>query len=161
MTSPLAALALAATLIDQSGHAFSLASLQGRPLAVTFVSTRCTDACPLIEAQFAQAAVRLAQRHSNVRLLTVGLDPRTDPPSAMRALAKRFDADPRYWVLASGRAGDLDRVLHAFGVVTQRGPGGDREAHTTFVYIFDARGRLQKTMLASSALSDDVVDAFR
>ncbi|MBV8434553.1 MAG: hypothetical protein JO029_09775, partial [Candidatus Eremiobacteraeota bacterium] len=37
---------------------------------------------------------------------------------------------------------------------------GYREEHSTFVYVVDRDGRLQKTMLASTNLNADVVDAI-
>jgi protein SCO1/2 len=148
-------------LIDQTGRTFTLQSLQGRPLVVTFVSAHCTDACPLVNAQFSEAASRIAGQGLSTRLLTITLDPKNDPPSVMRTLAKRFDADPRYWLVASGRSDDVDEILNAYGVVAKPGKSGYREAHTTFVYVFDARGKLAKTMLASSNLTDDIVAEAR
>ncbi len=142
-------------LIDQTGRRFTLAELRGRPLAVTFVAARCTDACPLINAQFADAARHLAHGHLNGRLLTITLDPRHDTPKTMRELAHRFEADPRYWQLASGPPAGVLSIVRAFGAVAERD-----DQHTTFVYVFDSAGNLAKTMLASSALGDDVVAAM-
>ena len=147
-------------LVDQRGHGFTLSSLIGKPLAITFVSAHCTDACPLIDAQFAAAAQRLARARADARLLTVTLDPAHDPPRLMRALAQRFDADPRYWLVAGGTPHDVAEVLQRFGVLTQTGKNGYREAHTTFVYIVDERGQLRRTMLASTDLASDVVEAL-
>lgn len=146
-------------LVDQTGRTFTLDSLRGRPLIVTFVSAHCTDACPLVDAQFSDAARQIARLGLSARLLTITLDPEHDPPSLMRALAKRFDADPRYWLVASGKRGDVDAVLTAFGVVARPGKSGYREAHTTFVYVFDSSGKFEKTMLASTGLTGDIVDA--
>lgn len=158
-----AAIAAPATppLIDQTGRTFTLPSLQGRPLIVTFVSAHCTDACPLVDGQFAAAAERIAQQRLSTRLLTVTLDPRHDTPQTMRALARRFDADPRYWLLASGSVRNVNAVLSAFGVVAEPGKDGFPDAHSTFVYVFDARGTLNKTMLASTNLTDDIVARAR
>ena len=161
MPSSLAAAALAAMLVDQTGHGFTLASLHGRPAIVTFVSAHCTDACPLIDAQFAAAATRIAHDGLPARLVTITLDPRRDTPATMHALAKRFDADPRHWLVAGGAPDRIDAVLRAFGVVTETAPDGDREAHTTFVYVLDGEGRVVRTMLASAELSDDLVNAAR
>lgn len=148
-------------LIDQTGKPFTLQSLQGRPLIVTFVSAHCQDACPLVNAQFSEAAARIAQQGLSTRLLTITLDPQHDPPSVMRALARRFDANPRYWLVASGPPNDVDAVLNAYGVVAKPGKSGYRELHTTFVYAFNARGTLAKTMLASTNLTDDIVTQAR
>jgi len=155
--APVPAVAATPHLIDQNGRAFTLTSLRGEALIVTFVSAHCTDACPLIDAQFASAAKRLAADGVRARLLTITLDPENDSPSAMRALARRFEADPKYWILASGSIADVYSIMHAFGVVSVRGAQGYRDQHTTFVYYFDKSGTLQSTGLASTNLADSIV----
>lgn len=147
-------------LIDQSGHSFTLASLRGEPLVVTFVSAHCTDACPLIDAQFADAARRIVQAHVRARLLTITLDPEHDSLATMRRLARRFAADPRYWLVAGGTPSDVHEIMRAFGVVSIQGERGYRDQHTTFVYLFDKSGDFVKTMLASTDLSDAIVDVL-
>jgi protein SCO1/2 len=146
-------------LIDQNGHAFTLASLHGRPVALTFVSAHCTDACPLINAQFAQAAQTLAQRHNDAILLTVTLDPEHDSLADMRKIARTFSADSHHWLIAGGTIAGVSAVMQRFGVIATSGKNGYKEAHTTFVYVLDRNGKLVKTMLASTGLAGDVVDA--
>jgi protein SCO1 len=148
-------------LVDQRGHAFTLASLRGEPLAVTFISAHCTDACPLINAQFSDAARRIAQAHMKAKLVTITLDPEHDSLATMRELAKRFDADPRYWLVAGGSTPNVEALMRSFGVLSVEGKRGYRDEHTTYVYILNRAGSLAQTMLASSALSDAVVDALR
>ncbi len=148
-------------LIDQRGHSFTLARLRGKPLVVTFVSAHCTDACPLINAQFADAARRIERAHLTARLLTITLDPEHDSPSTMRELAQRFQANPEYWLLAGGRVSDVHAIMRRFGAVSVEGRHGYRDEHTTYVYVLNATGELTQTMLASSALGDTIVDAVR
>lgn len=148
-------------LIDQNGHAFTFANLRGTPLIVTFIAAHCTDACPLINAQFAQAAQRFSQAHVRVRLLTITLDPEHDTLRDMRDIAHRFNANPRTWILAGGSRRDVHAVMAAFGVTAERGRKGYADVHTTFVYYIDERGNLRKTMLASTALTDQLVELVR
>ena len=144
-------------LVDQTGRAFTFASLAGTPLIVTFVAAHCTDACPLVNAQFARAARQFAGEHRRIRLLTITLDPEKDPPRVMRALAQTFEADPRIWIVAGGTVRDVHRVMQGFGVVAQRGRKGYADVHTTFVYFIDSRGSLRKTILASTNLGTQLV----
>jgi cytochrome oxidase Cu insertion factor (SCO1/SenC/PrrC family) len=148
-------------LVDQRGRAFTLSSLRGEPLVVTFVSAHCTDACPLINAQFSQIAA--IAKHDRVagRLLTVTLDPEHDTLQTMRELAARFDADPARWLVAGGSVADVHQVMRAFRVISVQGKHGYRDEHTTFVYVFDSSGELAQTMLASTVLRDDVVAGLR
>jgi cytochrome oxidase Cu insertion factor (SCO1/SenC/PrrC family) len=148
-------------LIDQRGRAFTLASLRGAPLIVTFVSAHCTDACPLINAQFSQIANVAKHARFAGRLLTITLDPEHDSVRTMRQLAQRFDADPARWLVAGGSLRDVHDVMRAFRVISVEGKRGYRDEHTTFVYIFNSAGELAQTMLASSVLRDDVVAGLR
>jgi cytochrome oxidase Cu insertion factor (SCO1/SenC/PrrC family) len=86
---------------------------------VAFISAHCTDACPLVNAQFSDAATQIAHQRLSTRLLTITLDPAHDPPSLMRSLATRFGANPRYWLLASGHRDDVDAILSAYGVLAR------------------------------------------
>jgi protein SCO1 len=146
-------------LIDQNGRAFTLESLHGRPVVVTFVSAHCEDACPLINAQFAQAAQTIARRKINATLLTITLDPQHDSLRDMRKIAREFSADSRHWLIAGGSVRDVSAVMSRFGVIAEIDKSGYREAHTTFVYVLNGDGKLAKTMLASTGLADDVVNA--
>lgn len=148
-------------LVDQAGHAFTFQNLRGMPLVVTFIAAHCTEACPLVNAQFAQAAQRFAQDRIRVRLLTITLDPEHDSLRDLHDLARRFGADPRTWIVAGGARSDVHAVMSAFGVVAQRGRKGYADVHTTFVYFIDDRGNLRKTVLASTALGDQIVDEVR
>ncbi len=141
-------------LIDQNGRAFTVQSLRGTPLAVVFVSAHCTDACPLIDGQFARIAQIVKAGRIKLRLLTVTLDPERDSPATMRHLARTLNADPNTWKVAGGRTADVHAVMNAFGVIARRGRDGYADVHTTFVYLLDARGRLHQTMLASTHLDD-------
>lgn len=145
-------------LIDQNGHAFTFQTLRGTPLVVTFIAAHCTQACPLVNAQFAQAAQRFAQAHVRVRLLTITLDPEHDSLRDMHEIAKRFGADPRTWIVAGGQKADVHSIMSAFGVTAERGRKGYADVHTTFVYFIDAQGNLRKTILASTALGEQIVD---
>ena len=145
-------------LVDQRGHAFTFADLRGTPLAVTFVSAHCSDACPLVDAQFAQAAAAIARRHMHARLLTITLDPEHDSLGDMRGIARRFHADPRVWIVAGGSRADVHAVMRAFGVVAQRGRKGYADVHTTFVYFIDGAGNLRSTVLASTGLTGELVE---
>jgi protein SCO1/2 len=148
-------------LIDQRRHSFTLSSLRGEPLIVTFVSAHCTDACPLINAQFAAAAQRIKREHLPARLLTITLDPEHDSPQTMRELARRFDADSHQWLVAGGSRSDVHALMRAFGVISIEGKRGSDDHHTTFVYVLNSNGDLAQTLLASTATQDDILDGVR
>ena len=146
-------IAATAPLVDQRGAAFSFEALRGHPVVVTFVSTRCTDACPLINAQIEQAATQARAMRSPLKFVTITLDPKHDSMYAMASLARTFDADASNWQLVSGRPAAIDALMHRFKVETQNDRKGVPVAHTTYVYFLDRSGRWSRTILPSSNLS--------
>ena len=147
-------------LVDQQGQRFTLASLHGRPVVITFVATRCTDACPLADAVFAQLQRRLPAARSDALLLTVTLDPRYDTPFVMARQAQAMGADVRRWRLASGAPSSVMRLMHAFGVVTQTDDKGIPDVHSTVIFLLDRKGRLAKQLLLSTNTVDAVLTAL-
>jgi protein SCO1 len=134
-------------LVDQLGRHFTLDDLRGRPLIVTFISAHCDGVCPLIEAQVAAAAQRQRHEHGNLRFLTISLDPERDTHADMVHIARSFDADPTYWLIADGAPAAVHQVMQAFGVEISRGRNGYADAHTTFITVLDSSGRVAGTML--------------
>ncbi len=139
-------------LVDQAGTAFSLRQLHGSFVVVTFISARCTDVCPLIDAQIASAAhdPRSASRH--IRYLTITLDPEHDTRVAMARIARRFDAQPKRWRLATGNVADVRSIMRDFDVT------GTSDVHTTFVFLVDPQGRTRTAFLASADLAAQIFE---
>ncbi len=146
------------TLIDQHGHAFTLAQLKGVPLVITFISTHCTDVCPLIDAQTADAVRQVRKEHLAVRFLTITLDPAHDTLRDMQHLAHVFGAHPARWIVAGGSPANVHAVMRAFYVWTDKRAA---RAHTTFVYFADKSGIVRKTILAGNDLSGQIVQTLR
>jgi cytochrome oxidase Cu insertion factor (SCO1/SenC/PrrC family) len=134
-------------LVDQRGAAFTLHELVGKLVVITFVATRCTDACPVADAVFAQ----LAQAHTAAALVTITLDPRYDTPFVMSRYARDLNAPAPAWRVASGKPAAVEALVAAFGV--QRVAD---DVHSTLVYCLDARGRLTKTFALSTGTARDV-----
>ncbi|MEO6912904.1 MAG: SCO family protein, partial [Candidatus Baltobacteraceae bacterium] len=135
---------------------FTLDRLHGEPVVLTFIATHCTDACPLINAQFAQVSRDLAIDHVRIHLLSITLDPENDPPSRMRAVAKQYDANAHYWQLATGSPSEVHRIMRSYNVLAQRDRRGYADIHTTYIYLLDKHGKLTKTILASTDFSADL-----
>ncbi|HVA38853.1 MAG TPA: SCO family protein [Candidatus Dormibacteraeota bacterium] len=149
-----------AALVDQTGRSFTLASLRGRPVVLTFVATRCTDACPVAEAAFLALQSRLPAARAGALLLTITLDPAYDTPFVMARTAQAIGADPRRWRFASGRPRDVAAVMRAFGVAAERGRDGVPELHSTLIYVLDRRGAVAKRLLLSTNTVSEVVRAL-
>jgi protein SCO1/2 len=154
-----AASAAAIAIVDQRGNTFSLAALPQRFVAVTFVASRCTDACPIANALFATVQKRILRSGRSLALVTLTLDPSFDTPSVMSTLAASFSADPAVWRLASGKPANVRGLMHAFGVLVQPDQKGIPDDHTDAVYLLDRQRKLKTILLLSASLPDDVFAA--
>jgi cytochrome oxidase Cu insertion factor (SCO1/SenC/PrrC family) len=142
-------------LVDQNGAAFTLRDIR-RPTAVIFVATRCSDACPIAEGLFSRLSGELARQHVDARLLTVTLDPAHDAPFVMANLARAFRADAPRWRWASGKPGDVYRLLDAFNVERL-----DGKFHGTYAYVLDARGIPTRLVMLSTNSDRELLGYLR
>ena len=147
-------------LIDQRGEPFRLADLNGRPTLVTFVATRCSDACPIANAAFAKLERRLRHDGLDARLLTVTLDPDYDTAFVMARFAQAFGAAPRDWTFASGQPANVRRLLRSFGVAVTKDKRGIPDLHSSFVYVLDGNVRLARTLLLSTSFTREAEEAL-
>jgi protein SCO1/2 len=135
----------AASLTDQDGRTFSIRSLDGVPVVVTFVYTRCPlpQFCPLMDRRFAeiqQGILATPELRGRARLLTVSFDPDFDSPAVLKAHALKVGADPEVWTFATAPRAEVDAFAAALGVSVMR--EADRTiTHNLRTGVFDAGGR--------------------
>jgi protein SCO1/2 len=132
-----------AWLVDQTGEKRLLSDLlHQRVTALQTVYTGCGTICPLQGALFSAVQGRIAQIRARrpVHLLSVGIDPLSDSPSALRAWLARFQAGSA-WNAATPALADVDRMRAALS--GSNAPLGDIADHSTQVYCFDANAMLR------------------
>ena len=104
-------------LVDMAGEETSL--LQeldtDRPVMVNFIFTTCTTICPVMSAVFAQVQKELGPESTDVRMISVSIDPEYDTPERLRDYAKRYGAGPQ-WQFLTGDPDDIIAVQKAFDV---------------------------------------------
>jgi protein SCO1/2 len=148
-------------LVDQRGATFRLNDLAGEPTVVTFVASRCSDACPIANALFSKTNKQLQRDGLAAHLVTVTLDPGYDTPAVMSRVAKRYGVAPSAWRFASGRPSDVRSLMRSLGVDAQADARGIPDQHTTFVYVLDRKVLLQRTLLLSTDLTNEIEAAVR
>lgn len=154
-------------LVDQEGRTRSLADWRGRPVAVTFVYTRCPlpDFCPLIDRHFLAVQQALStdqQLAGRVHLLSVSFDPEYDRPEVLRAHAERLGADPAIWTWLTGDREAIDRFAGAFGVSILRDDRPMPEIiHNLRTVVLDAEGRVTKILSGNNWKPEELVEALR
>jgi protein SCO1/2 len=102
-------------LTDQDGSKASLRAMLGgqEPVMLNFIFTTCTTICPVLSASFTQTQKALGPDASNVRMISISIDPEHDTPAKLREYAQRFQARAG-WTFLTGDRDDIVAVLKAF-----------------------------------------------
>jgi protein SCO1/2 len=138
-----------ALLVDQDGVERPFSAFRGHRVAMTFIYTRCPfpEFCPLMDRQFAavQKTLKSTPRLSDVRLLSVTLDPEFDTPQVLKSHAQQRGADPAVWSFLTGSPQETVALASQLGLFVERtGDGAADITHNLRTAIVDAEGRLVK-----------------
>ncbi|MBL8036290.1 SCO family protein [Nitrospira sp. CMX1] len=145
-------------VIDQNGSTHRLYSdlIKGNTVAITFLFTSCQTSCPAMTGLFGAVQQKLqGTRHSLVTLLSISVDPATDRPAQLKAVANKFGAKPG-WYFLTGSSQDLTRVLTAFDAKSPQ-----RVDHPSLILVGnDATGQWTRHYgLASVPMVMDLIDS--
>ncbi len=125
----------AVIVTTQEGRPVPLPELvRGKAVAVQFIFTSCSTACPLLGSLFRSVEKRLARSGDDRMLLSISVDPDRDSPEGLKAWLKRYGAGGR-WQAVTANAKDLESILRAFGQ-----KAGQPAAHTTQVFYVSKNG---------------------
>ena len=138
-----------ALLVDQDGKPRPLSSFRGHRVALTFIYTRCPlpDFCPMMDRNFATVHKTVASTPalSDVRLVTMTLDPEFDTPAVLKKHAQTRQADPAVWSFVTGEPKDAASFASQFGLYVERNPQSAIDiTHNLVTAVIDAEGRLVK-----------------
>lgn len=112
-------------LLDENAKPVALA-VEGRPTLITFIFTRCAamEFCPRMAKQFEslQKALQKSGR-SDLRLLSISLDPEYDQPKLLKQYSEAVGADSAIWNFATGEVETIDGLTREFRVYRDREGG--------------------------------------
>lgn len=150
-------------LVDSAGQPLRLAGFKGRPLALTFIFSRCPfpEYCPLLNRQFqaVQKALLANPGPGKWQLLSISLDPEFDTPERLAAYLKENQLGGAGWTFATGQPADIGRLGRALGLsVTRKGAEINHNLRTVLV---DAAGRVQRIYSASEWRPEELVEEMR
>lgn len=157
------------SLVNQDERRVSLKDFRGRPLALTFIYTRCPlpDYCPLMSENFAALNRELAKDPAlgqRVRLLSVTVDPDYDTPKVLRSYGAAYTgefAGERFerWQFATGDAAEVRRLAESFGLSYTRDK--DQIIHSLRTAVIGADGRLFKLYRGNEWKPDELLADLR
>ncbi len=132
-------------LRDQRDALVSLASLRGKAVALTFLSSVCTEQCPLAGRTLTQVDHMLGKDASRVSIVVVSADPENDSPAATVSFARASGWRHLDWHYLTAPRSVLQQVWHAYGVpIEAPSPifkGGVGLTHDASLYLLDTQGR--------------------
>ena len=121
-------------LVDQNGNEFDSADLNGQAYAVSFFFSTCPSFCLDLNKQLERTNAAL--RGTDIRFLTLTVDPKNDTVEKLRTYADQFGAEPERWAFLTGQRHQLVQVgEHTFDVPI------DPETHTDNIFLVDKWGR--------------------
>jgi protein SCO1/2 len=130
-------------LTSQDGARVTLADLRTKVVAVSFIYTSCTDACPLLTAKMAQVQDELGPNFgSKIAFISITVDPERDTPEVLREYAQTFGANLAGWTFLTGTPERIREVAQRYGVYVVKSVGGDVD-HTFLTSVIDPRGTLR------------------
>ena len=117
-------------LLDQNGQKvhFYTDLVKGQTVVINFIFTTCTTICPPLGATFARVQKELGDK-TNVRFISISVDPVTDTPERLKAWGAKFHAADG-WTFVTGDKQRIDELLNALGASSAR-----REDHSPTILI--------------------------
>ena len=144
--------------VDQRGETVQLRDLQGEPVAIAFVYTRCRDACPIITRKFGAALAETGD--TPVRLVEVSIDPAHDTPRAIAAYAKQYGIQAPRWLILTGAPDAVDDFNRRMGVQAIAS-GADEIIHNDRVVMLAPDGTVNQVIEGASWTPADLAAQLR
>jgi len=136
------------TLVDQHGEKVSLASLRGKPLLFDFIYTSCPGPCLVLTARMKSIANHLGPLlGSELRFVSVTVDPEHDHPADLLTYAKEQGAERNGWLFLTGPPTEIDRLMTKFKLQRQREPDGSVD-HVLEFFLVGSDGHLRLQYVA-------------
>jgi cytochrome oxidase Cu insertion factor (SCO1/SenC/PrrC family) len=129
------------TLTDQHGQALGLSRFRGKAVVLEFMDPHCTDICPLVSQEFADAYRDLGPLAGRVVFVAVNVNPYHATVSDVRqfSAAHQLTTIPS-WHFFTGPLPRLRAAWRAYDIAVQA-PNPDADViHTSTVYFIDPRG---------------------
>jgi len=104
-------------LVNQDGKQVRFFSdvLDGNVVLLSFVFTRCVEACPLICQKLNGVRRQLGDEFRNVRFVSFSVDPEFDTPAELTRFATKMEAVYPNWAFLGGKKESVSFVLKRLG----------------------------------------------
>jgi cytochrome oxidase Cu insertion factor (SCO1/SenC/PrrC family) len=130
------------TLTDQAGRTMSLTDFRGKVVVLEFMDPHCTDICPIVAQEFADAYHDLGPAAGKVVFVAVNVNPYYPTVAAVAA----FSAEQRLtslpgWHFFTGSVPALSAAWREYHIEVQAPSPRADVIHTSAIYFIDPLGR--------------------
>ena len=104
-------------LVNQHGERLRLYAdlLKGKVVVINSFFSTCKGSCPVMLSSFSKIQEHFADRvGKDLFLISITVDPQTDTPQVLAALADQWKAKPG-WQFLTGDKASVDAALHKLG----------------------------------------------
>jgi protein SCO1 len=130
-------------LTNQLRETVELSKLRGNVVVLTAVYASCPHSCPAILTQVKAAIEELSpEEREGLNVVAVTMDPASDSPDALRALAKNHGMDSPLYQLVTGAPSEVERVLDRMQIARQRDLETGVISHANLFLLIDRDGRV-------------------
>lgn len=142
------------TLRDHDGSLVRSSDLRGKVVVLTFLDTKCTEACPIIAGEVATAWRLLTQDERRQAVaVAISTDPRDDTAARRRAFLRRHRASGTFRYL-TGPIRAMKRLWRSFQILSSF-ESGNADTHSAPVRIYGSDGVWLATLHAGADLTPD------
>lgn len=127
------------SMTDSQGNSFDSTQLAGKVWVADFIYTNCPSACPFMSARM-RSVQRAVKGKSDVRLVSISVDPERDTPPVLNAFAQRYGAPTPQWIFLTGTAPTVHLIAYeTFHVGDVLG----KIEHSTKFVLVDKKGDIR------------------
>lgn len=123
-------------LKDQLNQPFSTAAQIGRPMLVNFFFATCPTICRQFNGQMQELAKQY--RGTDLRLLSLTVDPENDTPELLKKYAESFSANHEQWKFLTGQSYQIQQA----GTMVFHVPL-EKATHTEKIFLIDRWGKIR------------------
>jgi protein SCO1/2 len=130
------------SLTERNGQMVTSDDLQGKVWVASFFFTNCPGVCLKLNQTIADLQKELPD--TDVRYVSISVDPDNDTPERLQEYAARFQADPQRWLFLTGPMSKIkDIAERSFQVSAEKAVHSDR------LIVVDRQGRMRGSFRAS------------
>jgi cytochrome oxidase Cu insertion factor (SCO1/SenC/PrrC family) len=135
------------SLTERNGQALSLQDLRGKVWIADFIFTNCAGTCPIMTTAMTDIQkMALAENLSDVKLVSITVDPERDSLEVLKRFADGYGAIKDRWYFLTGDGAAIQQLANKGFLLSAATSGGSAEEpiiHSNRFVLVDRQGRIR------------------